>query len=61
MEIALVLLVVIAIPIGLLLWTRRDGNPGDPANDPQRHKDIGQGSPPLHSHPGWPDSGGGGS
>ena len=62
MEIVVFLLVVIAAPIGLLLWTRRGRHPGDPANDQQGHRNIGTGGPPLHSQQGWPpDNGAGGS
>ena len=45
MKIFIFLLVVIAIPVGLIIWQRR-GNDGVVGHDPHAHKDIGSGGPP---------------
>lgn len=52
MEIALFLLAVIAVAIGVLLWSRRDRNTDDPGTDPEAHPDLGTEGPPRRSHPG---------
>jgi hypothetical protein len=50
MTIALLLLVLVAVPVAALIWTRRGrGRGGDPSADPQGHRDIGAGGPPQHS------------
>ena len=45
MKIFIFLLVVVAIPVGLIIWQRR-GNDGVVGHDPHAHKDIGSGGPP---------------
>lgn len=62
MEFAILFLVVIAVPIGLLLWTRRNKNLGDPRTDPLAHRNLGSGNagPPRHAQAGQGDLSGSG-
>jgi len=59
MELALLFLLVLAVPTALLLWTRRGRghDEGPEGVDPQAHRDLGGGGRPLHSSGGdreWP-------
>jgi len=51
MELALVFLLALAVPIALLVWTRRGRglDEGPEGTDPQAHRDLGSGGRPLHS------------
>ncbi len=49
MELALVLVVMVAVPVVALVWTRRGRGDGEPGTDPQAHRDIGAGGPPQHA------------
>ncbi|HEU4913378.1 MAG TPA: hypothetical protein VFV76_15925 [Actinomycetes bacterium] len=50
MELLITLAVIIAVPIGLLLWTRRDRRDGETGTDPHGHLDLGAKSgPPEHT------------
>ena len=49
MKIYMILLVIIAIPVGLIIW-RRFGHEGEAGHDPEGNKDIGgDGGPPRQS------------
>lgn len=52
----LVLLAIVAIPVGLIVWRRR-GHDGEVGHDPEGNKDIAGGGPPNQSRnigPGGP-------
>lgn len=56
MKVYLVLFVIIAIPIGLIIWRRR-GNDGVPGHDQEAHKNIAVDGPPNQNRtvgPGGP-------
>ncbi len=54
------LALVVAVPIGLLVWRRRDGGPGEDGTDPHGNRDLGaDGGPPGSSQKdGWGGVGG---
>ncbi len=47
MELVLLLVVIVAVPVVALLWSRR-GRRDEPAADPQARRDPGAGGPPQH-------------
>lgn len=50
MELLITLAVIVAVPIALLLWTRRDRRDGEARTDPHAHKNLGSTSgPPGHT------------
>ena len=59
MELALVLVLMVAVPVIALVWTRRGRGDGEPGTDPQAHRDIGAGGHPEHAR--GSEWGGGGS
>ena len=54
MEWIVLLALVVAAPIGLLLWTRRNRNLGEEGTDPQAHR-LGEAQRGPYSSPNGPD------
>jgi hypothetical protein len=54
------LVLVVGVPIGLLLWTRRNSNGGEDGTDPQAHR-LGDAQRGPYSNPNGPDYGGSGN
>jgi hypothetical protein len=55
-----VIILVVAVPVGLLLWTRRGGAAGKAGTDPLANRDLGrQAGPPTRPEGGdWGNAGG---
>ena len=49
MELALVLVAMVAVPVMALVWTRRGRSDSPSGTDAQAHRDIGAGGPPQHA------------
>ena len=60
MEWIVLLALVVVVPIGLLLWTRRNRNAGEEGTDPQAHR-LGDAQRGPYSSPNGPDYGSGGN
>jgi hypothetical protein len=54
------LVLVVGVPVGLLMWTRRNRTPGEEGTDPQGHR-LGDSQRGPYSSPNGPDLGGSGN